>query len=172
MKKTLLGLDPGSRNFGASIVSLQDGIFKVERASVLKSPVNDLTIINEQSLNFHNELDGWQRKVSGIVAERFQSRGLKGATVECVSYMLGYTKAAFPTRPLKLITAATWKVPLQRRFQVDLKEVYHEYRFDIVPHLLDATFIAIHGLESATGKVDYSFYNIVEQAIRSKNENT
>lgn len=175
MKKTVLGLDPGSKNFGAALVSFDpaNGRVQVERSAVLKSPVHDLTRAGSEGKAFLSELGSWASRADGIVAERFQSRGLRGATVECVSFMLGLTSAGFPTHPLMLLTASTWKNVLQRRFAVDLKEIYHEYRFDIAAHQIDSAFIAIYGLEKSLGMLDYQFYSVIEQAIkRNKHEST
>lgn len=175
MKKIVLGLDPGSRNFGASLVEFctENRKLTVLRSEVLTKPVHDLTNFVVEATNFRKEIHEWvtnpEMSVNGIVAERFQSRGLKGSTVECVSVMLGLIHASHDSLPFKVITAANWKTPLQKRFQLDLKEVYHEYRFDIPAHQIDAAFIAVYGVEQAFGAVHYNPYQIIEQSIqRSK----
>jgi hypothetical protein len=59
--------------------------------------------------------------------------------------------------------AATWKVPLQKRFGFDLKELYKEC--GTTPHQLDACFIGIYALEKGLNKkLDFDPADIAIQA--------
>ena len=165
VEKSVLGLDPGSRNFGISLVGLSNENKPVVFAnSVLMNPVNDLVNFGKGSEKFLDEIKSWisMHTPSGIVGERFQTRGNMGPLIEQVSVMLGLIRGRYSKIPLKLTVASAWKNKIRRRFGVDLKEVYPEIA--VQPHQLDATLIAIFGLESGLNKdLDYDLEDIVEQ---------
>lgn len=157
MKKRILGLDPGLTNFGIALteLDLETCQVRVVRNSMLRNPVRDLKGgLRAQQRRFFKEINYWveRGRVDGIVAERFQARGLRGNTGECVTFMLGLLSAQIQ-KPLKLVTAATWKNPLNRRLREtefeDLKQLYKWTK--VQPHQLDATFISIYGYEQGTG---------------------
>jgi hypothetical protein len=160
----VLGLDPGSKNFGISIVGTKDGKVKVYANSVMMKPVNDLVSFGASSDAFAAELASWVNlyKPSGFTAERFQTRGISGPTIEMVSAMIGLIRGKYPNLPIKLTIASTWKNKVNRRFGVDLKEIYPTTR--VQPHQLDATLIAIYGLECGLGTdLSYTLENVIEQ---------
>lgn len=148
--KRMLGLDPGSRNMGISLVAANEkGNVRVVANSIVTNPVNDLVNFMESRKLFLEELDRWISiyKPHGIIAERFQTRGgaNMGALSEKVTIMLGLIAGVYPRLPLALITAATWKVPYQRRFEFNLDAVYPVCK--TTPHQLDSAFIGCYGLE-------------------------
>ena len=97
-----------------------------------------------------------------MIAERFQTRGNGGPLIEMVSCMLGLLAGTYPKLPIKFTIASAWKNKVQRRFNVDLKEVYKEIA--VAPHQLDAALIAIYGLEAGTGiEIDYSLDEVIAQ---------
>jgi len=165
VEKSVLGLDPGSRNFGISLVGLSKENRPVVFAnSVLMHPVNDLVNFGKGSEEFLNEIRSWtdMHTPSGIVGERFQTRGNMGPLIEQVSAMLGLIRGRYSKIPLKLTVASAWKNKIRRRFGVDLKELYPEIA--VQPHQLDATLIAIFGLESGLNRdLDYSLEDVVAQ---------
>lgn len=163
-EKLVLGMDPGSRNFGISLVGTKNGKVRVYANSVLMRPVNNLVDFISSTDAFLEELAGWinLKRPNGIVAERFQTRGNGGPLIEQVSSMLGLVRGTYPDIPIKLTIASAWKNRFNRRWDVDLKEIYPTTT--VQPHQLDATLIAIFGLESGMGvELDYSITNILRQ---------
>lgn len=162
----IFSMDPGSTNYGMAVVeATPDGKVKILANSLCSNPVYDLTQFNEQRKHYINEIDQWVRlyEPKGLVAERFLSRGLQGSLGEYVSCMIGFTAQKYDDLPFLAPMAATWKVPLQKRFGFDLKELYK--RCGTTPHQLDACFIGIYALEKGLGgKLDYDPFDIVIQA--------
>ena len=105
----LLSFDPGSRNMGVSLVCYNKKSKKIQvlANATLEFPIHDIKQIASQKENFLNEVNKWITifKPHGIIAERFQSRGLKGNTVECVNIMLGLLLSL--NLPTTFITAST-----------------------------------------------------------------
>jgi hypothetical protein len=159
----MLGMDPGSRNFGISLVGLSGKKIKVYANSVLMHPVNDLIDFVSAREIFLDEIATWfQHEVKGIIGERFQTRGIGGPLIEQVSAMLALVSCAYRDKWFKLTTASTWKNKLNRRFDIDLKEIYPQVLTQ--PHQLDATMIAIYGLEEMIGaQIDYDLDDILVQ---------
>jgi hypothetical protein len=163
----ILGCDPGSANFGIALVGLVKGKIKVYANAVLMAPVNDLITFNSKSSEFLEEIDQWmQFKPSGLVAERFQTRGNGGPLIEQVSSMLGLLKGRYQSLPVKLTIASAWKNRVQKRFEIDLKDVYAAS--SVQPHQIDAALIAVYGLEEGLGThLDYSVDDIVAQVEKT-----
>ncbi len=162
----IFSMDPGSTNYGMAIVeATPDGKVRIVANSLCSNPVHDLTQFNEQRKAYIAEIDGWVElfKPNGLVAERFLSRGLQGSLGEYVSCMIGFTAQKYEHLSFLAPMAATWKVPLQRRFSFDLKELYKQC--GTTPHQLDACFIGIYALEKCLGKkLDYEPHDIAIQA--------
>ncbi len=161
--KLVLGCDPGSANFGISLVGLKRNRVKIYANSVLMQPLNDLVDMGTARMAFLAEIHHWMRlNPDGICAERFQTRGNSGPLIEYVSVMLGLLGGVYKTTPLKLTIASTWKNKFNKRFECDLKEIYPTTR--VQPHQLDASLIGVYGLESGLGvNIDYSVDDIVSQ---------
>lgn len=164
--KLVLACDPGSVNFGIALVGLRKDRPKIYANAVLMAPVNDLVHFNRSSAEFLAEFDQWVAfKPDGIVAERFQSRGLMGSTIEAVGSMVGLVKGRYQL-PVKLTVASTWKNKVQRRFGIDLKDVYSAA--DVQPHQIDACLIGIFGLEEGLGRtLDWDFQTMIDQVSRT-----
>lgn len=161
--KLLVASDPGSKNYGIALVGVKGKAVKVYANAMMMRPVNDLVNFNSISQEFVEELDRWvAAKPQGFVAERFQIRGVSmGPLIEQVSAMLGLIKGRYQL-PVKLTIASAWKNRVQRRFDIDLKEVYETTR--ALPHQLDATLIGIFGLEEGLGQqLPYTIEDIVRQ---------
>lgn len=162
-EKLVLSCDPGSANFGIALVGLtRESKIKVYANAVLMTPLNDLVRFNHRSEEFLNEIDSWLAYSPGaIIAERFQSRGLQGPTIELVSSMLGLMRGRYQL-PMKLTIASTWKNRFQQRFDIDLKDIYAEA--DVQPHQIDAALIGIFGLEEGLQTIlDWDIDDIVDQ---------
>lgn len=162
----LLSFDPGSRNMGVSLVCYNKKSKKIQvlANATLEFPIHDIKQIASQKENFLNEVNKWITifKPHGIIAERFQSRGLKGNTVECVNIMLGLLLSL--NLPTKFITASTWKNKFQKRFQVDLREIYKNIA--TTPHQLDSSLIGCFGIEICTKK-DLTNLNLIIEQVKN-----
>jgi hypothetical protein len=161
--KLILACDPGSRNFGLSLVGVADGKVTVYANTVLMTPVNNLVNFNQAAQEFLAEIDHWmQFKPNAIIAERFQTRGNGGPLIEMVSSMLGLMKGKYSNLPMKLTVASAWKNKFNRRFDADLKEIYPTVA--VQPHQLDATLIGIYGLEQGMkADIAYDYHDIISQ---------
>jgi hypothetical protein len=162
----VFSMDPGSTNYGMAVVEEDnEGGVRILANSLCSNPVHDLTMFNEQRKAYIEEIDQWVQlyKPNGLVAERFLSRGLQGSLGEYVSCMIGFTAQKYDHLSFLAPMAATWKVPLQKRFGFDLKELYKQC--GTTPHQLDACFIGIYALEKGLGKkLNYDPVNIAIQA--------
>lgn len=161
----VLSFDPGTANMGVAVVECdkQTEEVSVLANAVLVNPLHDLTRFNEELPLFIKEVTQWVDtfKPSYIAAERFQTRGLLGSTIEAVSMMIGCLTVF--GLPMILPIASTWKNKFQRRFKVKLKEQYKEIR--IAPHQLDASLIGLFACEQVLDKVlPATFDDMVAQA--------
>lgn len=150
---TILGIDPGSSNQGIACIRFNKVTQRIRLLAnaTMTFPLNVMKG-KEYQERLHlclAEIDHWYRHfgVNVVVAERFQSRGLKGATIECVSSMLGAMAITYPI--VRVIPASQWKNAYQRLYEIDLKDMYKVVR--TVPHQLDATLIARHGAVMGSG---------------------
>lgn len=148
-----LSFDPGTRNFGISCVAAKDDRVKVMANSILTNPMHDMTQFEAQKKVFLAELARWVDlyKPNALVAERFMLRGMGTgqAMGELVPSMVALASGYFRLNTFT-IPAAQWKVPLQNRFNFDLKELYKQALVE--PHQLDSAFIGIYGLEKGLRK--------------------
>lgn len=163
------GFDPGTNNFGVGVidVSMKSKVSLVEFASV-KSTVKNLTskTINrktkvrkevklvslpftESYLNFYNVMSGFIREleVTDVTIERFQSRGLRGKTIECVAMMNSAIALYCISQdiPITLHVASTWKNAVGR-LDIDLEKVYvvAKKHVGMTPHETDATIMSLY----------------------------
>lgn len=140
LRPLIAALDPGSVNHGYAVIDPVK--MTVVRNGMMLHPVTMLTKgYDEQITGYRKFLRGLKREGCVIlVAERFQSRGLKGLSVELVSFMLALGHTEFPGRT-RLIVASQWKNAYGRD-GVDLKLMYLRLR-PITPHQIDASLIGI-----------------------------
>jgi hypothetical protein len=149
----VLSFDPGIRNFGISCVAAKGNTVRVMANAVLTNPMNDMTQFQVQRKVFIEEIRRWVDlyKPQALIAERFMLRGAGTgmAMGELVPSMVALVAGVFDLNTLTM-GAAAWKVPLQNRFNFDLKEFYKEALVE--PHQLDSAFIGIYGLEKGLRK--------------------
>lgn len=171
--RRILGLDPGKNNFGIAIVELPRGSAKprVISSGILECPLDNIKDhFREGVSHFLVEVEQWvnEYQPSALIAERFQSRGLMGTTVEMVGIMLGALCIHFIDMPMKVITAAQWKVPLQRQTE-KLDGVYKRCR--TTPHQIDAVFQSCYGLEKGLNtEITYDIDDLIRQAEETSKE--
>lgn len=149
----VLSADPGIRNFGISCIAANENRVKVVSNSILTNPMFDMTTFEAQKKLFLAEMGRWVDlyKPNAFIAERFMLRGMGTgqAMGELVPSMIALVSGYFNINTL-VIPAAQWKVPLQNRFQFDLKVLYKQALVE--PHQLDSSFIGIYGLEKGLKK--------------------
>ena len=139
---------------GIALIGLKEDRLGVIANSVLTNPINDLVRVNASRTAFVGEVDRWvdMYQPDAIIAERFQTRGggaSMGKSIECISAMLGLLLERYEL-PVKLVVASQWKNKFQKRFGVDLKDIYKQIR--VAPHALDACLIGCYGLEAGMGQ--------------------
>lgn len=153
---TILGIDPGSTNQGIACIRYNrvKHRMRVLANATMSHPLNVMKGKEFQTAlaTCVAEIDHWVQHFGAtvIVAERFQSRGLKGLTIECVSAMLGALAMKYPI--VRVLPASQWKNAYQRLYEIDLKDMYKVVR--TVPHQLDATLIARHGAVMGSGDTE------------------
>lgn len=166
-----LGVDPGTLNYAYgfvqyklhegslrpkilsagqlhwTITNLTDGLQKPPKSKRKKSiAMSDQMIPPFQSQLSLFEKD-WRAQVrrfqpSHWTVERFQSRGLQGKTIECVSLMNGVLAAMARRNKIYygMITAAQWKNRVNAFDNLDA--IYKDV--GLPPHIVDACFISAY----------------------------
>lgn len=161
--RRVISFDPGSVNMGVTCLEYtQDTGYKVLANAVLTNPIHDIKQFTHEKDLFLQEVNSWISlyKPNAIIAERFQSRGLRGTTIECVCIMLGLLASL--NLPILLVTASTWKNRYQRRFNVNLREIYKEIQ--VAPHQLDSCLIGCYGIEAGMrSTICFSIDDIIAQ---------
>ena len=167
------GSDPGDSNYGYSVINVDPSkkfAVKILELGMFTCQINNITnkeikppkskrrktivipnyaAFNHQYNAFSEEweeiFDEYQLK--HVTTERFQARGLRGKSIECVSMMnaiiCGIANKHDATYDLP--TAASWKNQVNR--QITLDDFYKEVKKsgNITPHTTDSVFIAVHG---------------------------
>jgi len=154
---TIIGLDPGSKNFGVFVGKLY-GTDRLQRIKVLHSSMLQHTIhdLKTETLDrtierFLDELgylyDKYRPDI--VVVERFQARGIKGSINETVNMMIGMIlmqalQAYCEVIPVvKPCTPASWKVKIKK--SINLEVLYKEAKaVGILPHQIDSAMLAIN----------------------------
>ena len=147
MKVKILGLDPGTKNFGYAITSfdIETGAFKPVLAGKIQNPVTHMDETVQQTSTFLKEIGDIidNHNISYIVAERFLNRGrFNGATGEYVSFMLGsiatYLLNNNRIKALYIVHSGTWKTAYNR-LSNSKKFLDRVYKYTLSePHELDA----------------------------------
>ena len=135
MAITVLSMDPGTTNYAASILKIAPSGEKLKVRVVgtrlventIKVPA-DLVPESRAYISEIRHLEHLYGPFDLVVAERFQSRGLKGTTIEAINMMLGALAVTYPQ--LTIYTASTWKNSFNRKFENSnaLKELYEDLK--------------------------------------------
>lgn len=149
----ILSCDPGTRNFGISCVGVKNGRPDVIASALLEHPITQLTsgFMAQRDL-YSNELRRWIELYDPdvFIAERFQTRGNGGPTIELVSVMIAFL-GIIRKKPIKYVVASQWKNDFNKHHGEGDKEFLKGLYSDCLatPHQLDASLIGIYGLETA-----------------------
>lgn len=155
-----LAFDPGVNNFACSILRgrLKHGKlkFRIDGTCMIKHSIAEPKVyLRSQATAFKKEFGSILRKYGPFdicIAERFQSRGFGGNTIENINMMLGIMATMFKGKDMRIITAATWKNAFNR--QMDLKECYAERKhYDTIKtdHEFDASMIGVYRMSQVFG---------------------
>lgn len=169
----VLGCDPGTTNYAWAVLNVRERgnrlVLNIKSAGQLHWTITNLTDkpqkpkkskikkkipIKEQMIppmeiqmrrfkkDWSEQLDKY--KPDTFYAERFMTRGLKGATVEAVSMMNGILASLSDDRGMKfaVTTAASWKYHVNTIY--DLEELYKKFKGILPNHIIDASFIALY----------------------------
>ena len=168
---TVISGDPGSKNFAISVIegALVEGKVKIRLHGTTMLPEEarlfDLTKDIQIPLgNYRNVLRNLAREYGSPAAvcfERFQTRGILGKTIECISMMNAVPPLIFGKADVRVITAATWKNRINRF--IDLKASYKEYKLTRVAslkrdHELDACLIGIYMIHKHFDVPDFQIF--------------
>lgn len=168
----ILSTDPGTRNFGIACLGVKNNKIDVVASALLTHPITLLTSGHQaQREAYEEELMRWITLYSpdAYIAERFQTRGNGGPTIELVSTMNALLPTLVP-KPYKYIVASQWKNDFNKRwidsdhddYDTPLKALYGTCL--ATPHQLDASLIGEYGLEQALDRrLIYNLNTIVKQ---------
>jgi Holliday junction resolvasome RuvABC endonuclease subunit len=159
-KVRVLALDPGIRNFGLSVVEYCP---VRQRSRILGTNMIANTIeepkawFSLQSKLYESEIRGLIKEFQPhlCIAERYQSRGQGGTTIECVGMMLNSLPHLMRYSDVKLVTAATWKNAFNRVH--DLEQTYTKVEKPKTVHEFDATCMGLYRLSQVFDLLGFSF---------------
>lgn len=154
---TVLSMDPGTGNFGFTVFKVKqvnDGIkFSIKGTGLVANTIKELKVHLQQQNRYF--LDEMQQVIdeygpfSLMTAERYQTRGIKGTTIECINVMLGGLLCRADT-DFRLYPAVSWKAAAKKCF--DLDALYEETKGqEKTPHELDSFLIGIYRFSLAAG---------------------
>jgi hypothetical protein len=160
--------DPGTKNFACAITEhrYENGrmVSKILATGMIKDCIRTLNEdVYEELARFERELvrirDYYKPDIA--VFERFQSRGLKGTTIECINMMLAILIRVFRKCKPRLFLASTWKNRINKR--ADLKATYKEFKLTSKKspktiHEFDATLIGFYAATRHYGMVDFQCF--------------
>lgn len=159
MPITVLSMDPGTTNYAASVLKFSASGDKLKTKIVgtrlVENTVKQPSDLVREARAFRAEIMNLEHLYGPfdlVVAERFQSRGLKGLTIEGINMMLGVLAVTYPN--LHLYTASTWKNSFNRKRSPDnLKDLYEDLKILTKPtpkaerptvHELDCTLMGVY----------------------------
>lgn len=166
----VLSFDPGTANFAFSVQDYEysDGKLK---ASIVGTGMFTRCIKQLHGKHMHYQIKRFKQEMKKlrdkykpdlVSIERFQSRGLRGTTIECICIMIGFMLDIFRKQKPYIFLASTWKNRINRL--VDLKTTYTQYGLQLkaspkTPHELDATLIGFYVATRHFGMGDFANFN-------------
>lgn len=154
----ILCLDPGTTNFGLSILCVKGKKLSIEGSKTVKNLVKDMKDPEPKYLAFKEEIRALG-DFDLVVVERFQARGGKGPLVELVTLMLAGVMEVFPGKTV-FLTASTWKNRVNKVF--DLKEYYEDLKQAQAPVRPVSARKTVHELDSSLMGL-YAFFRTTKQ---------
>lgn len=161
---TVLGLDPGTANFGYAVVQVfmqPKYKYRIITHGMIDEAVQEMSglDVGERMQKFEKRIRSLKRmhNIDVAVGERFMTRGHKGTTIEAVSAMLGITASVFKNE-VAFIPASQWKNAINKK--LELEGLYESMKhYGIAAHRVDAVGIALYGSTLSIGEPHYSTIN-------------
>ena len=172
-KIKVFSCDPGTKNFAMSVIEgtvTESGLkIKIIGTCMLNETLQDLTKNVAPVLRDFNKRMRFikkEHKPKLACFERFQSRGLKGKTIEAIGYMLGVIGITFRRANPRFILASTWKNRINKIDGVVLNDIYKGWGLTSKAksytgkrdHELDAVLIGIYHLHQHLGMEDFEIF--------------
>lgn len=167
----ILSADPGTKNFAFAITEHKSSKGKIKSKIIATGMLTDVLILDLKDdvaakvMRFEKALIELRERYSPdyVFFERFQSRGLKGTTIECINIMLAIMIRVFRKQKPILLLASTWKNRIGKK--VDLKSSYKDFGLTRkhspkTPHELDATLIGFYGMCRIQGIPDFDYFHV------------
>lgn len=167
----VLSADPGTKNFAFAVTQHCNKNNKVKSRIIATGMLVDAMItdlkgdVAAKVLRFEKAMKTLRDTYNPnyVYFERFQSRGLKGTTIECINIMLGIMIRVFHKQNPKLLLASTWKNRIGKK--VDLKSSYKDFGLTRkhspkTAHELDATLIGFYGMCREYGLQDFQYFHV------------
>lgn len=167
---TVFSCDPGTQNFACSVMQgrlTKTGLeINIIGTAMVPVTLKDMKAnVAEQLIKFRNLMRHVKKVHSPNITcfERYQSRGLKGNTIEAIGYMMGVVAMVFRKTDPQFILASTWKNRANRIDGVDLKEIYKGWGLTSMAkaytgkrdHELDALLIGLYKIHQHFGLEDF-----------------
>lgn len=152
---TVLATDPGSTNFGWSLLTYARGQVQILECGLLTGMPTDLKVeMTEQRETFMKSWRALHRRCAPdvVTAERYMSQR-QGLSNERINYVIGAIWAT-ATTPLYVYNAASWKARLKTILGGDKQAIEHFYKevgttgeSGVKDHAIDATLNGMYLLE-------------------------
>lgn len=171
-KIVVFSCDPGTKNFACSLTEYTYNKNKITKVKILGTCMLEETL-QDLTNNVSGTLSLFRKRIRKMVKgknvgavcfERFQSRGLKGKTIEAIGFMLGQLAYVFKKKDPVFILASTWKNRINRFEGIKLNDVYKSYMLTRVAspkkdHELDAVLIGMYRIHKMLGFADFSYFD-------------
>jgi hypothetical protein len=179
---TVFSCDPGTKNFACSVIKGRfDGTnLRVKIVGTCMLP--EEVVLIDLTKNVGGKLSIFSKHIRRIIKkygpdiacfERYQSRGLKGKTIEAIGYMLGVLGMMFKHGDPQYILAATWKTRINRFPDIDLKKIEKKYGLTTSKkdyrgkrnHEMDSVLIGLYKMHKHFGLRDFQIFEEVDFTV-------
>ena len=173
-KLTVIGLDPGQKNFSLTVQTVSKKKLSIKKTSIIpytienlknkpqKEKNRNLPEFIEQFKDFVSYTDEilnyWKPDI--VCIERFQGRGIKGSLGERINYMIScwiIKSLSFGTE-VYIITPAEWKNKFDKNYVLSLKNFYNNAEANGIPnHCVDSFLIGNYSISLALNNKPYVY---------------
>lgn len=175
--QNILAMDPGSVNYGFSVVRAVDPRKpQLLINGMIRNTVKELKFgVRDQVAGFVSEVSHIMDEygVTGVVMERYMTRGIGGTTIESVNMMIGIVQALCSRRgcSFMLLPASQWKNEFNRHSSL---ESFYAAASGCTPHQLDAVGIGLYGAYHWHNQAPFVGFNrhLKALATQAKETNT
>lgn len=181
-KITVFSCDPGTKNFACALTEYTYNKNRITNVRIIGTCMFEETLtslkedVTESLALFRKKMRKLVKgqDIGAVCFERFQSRGLKGTTIENINFMLSQLAYVFKKHDPMFILASTWKNRINKFDGIALKEVYKDYHLTRVAstkkdHELDAVLIGMYRVHKLLGFPDFDYFEKNDFAKFMKN---